>query len=498
MPSQKKTSQAVEPVTVPLIRIRQRNRGPVNPDGKFVLYWMIAYRRTSWNFALQRAAELAASLGKPLLILEALRCDYPWASDRLHRFVLDGMADNARALRETSVGYYPYVELRPGEGRGLLESLAGRSCAVVTDDYPAFFLPRAVSTAAERISAPLEEVDSNGLLPMREADKAFLTAHSFRRFLQRQLPAHLDQMPEPDPVRTSSIPLKHLPADILKRWPPASNALLADDRRELATVEVDHQVRPVDGRGGADMAASLLHRFVEHRLPSYAGRRNEPSEDMTSELSPYLHFGHISAHEVFAEVTRAEAWSPGRLGPVLDGRRSGWWGVSASSDAFLDQLVTWRELGFNFCHMKGDYDRFESLPDWARTTLHRHAADTRPYLYSRDELESAATHDPVWNAAQRQLLKEGRIHGYLRMLWGKKILEWTHSPEEAFEIMIHLNNRFALDGRDPNSYSGISWCLGRYDRPWGPERAIFGKVRYMSSENTRRKLNLRPYLERYQ
>jgi deoxyribodipyrimidine photo-lyase len=171
--------------------------------------------------------------------------------------------------------------------------------------------------------------------------------------------------------------------------------------------------------------------------------------------------------------------------------------MSAEAEAFLDQLITWRELGFNCCHMREDYDRYESLPAWARKTLAEHQGDARPHRYSLEEMEAARTYDPLWNAAQTQLVREGQMHNYLRMLWGKKILEGTSSSQEALRVMIELNNRYALDGRDPNSYSGIFWCLGRYDRPWGPERPIFGKVRYMSSANTARKLHVKEYLRKY-
>ena len=171
--------------------------------------------------------------------------------------------------------------------------------------------------------------------------------------------------------------------------------------------------------------------------------------------------------------------------------------MSPSAEAFLDQAVTWREVGYNFCAHRSDFDRFESLPEWARATLARHAADPRTVVYDLGAFAAAQTHDPLWNAAQTQLVVEGRIHNYLRMLWGKKILEWTRSPEEALDVMIELNNRYALDGRDPNSYSGIFWVLGRYDRAWGPERPIFGTVRYMSSENTARKMNVKGYLRRF-
>ncbi|MFM7115281.1 MAG: deoxyribodipyrimidine photolyase, partial [Planctomycetota bacterium] len=177
------------------------------------------------------------------------------------------------------------------------------------------------------------------------------------------------------------------------------------------------------------------------------------------------------------------------------GSNTGWWGAPPAVEAYLDQLITWRELGYNCCSLTTNYDQYQSLPGWAQKTLADHAKDKRPYLYSLEQFESAKTHDRLWNAAQRQLVYEGRIQNYLRMLWGKKVLEWTRTPQEALEILIELNNKYALDGRNPNSYSGIFWVLGRYDRAWGPERPIFGKIRFMSSDNTARKIDVRSYLE---
>jgi len=183
-----------------------------------------------------------------------------------------------------------------------------------------------------------------------------------------------------------------------------------------------------------------------------------------------------------------------KLAEKPTGRREGWWNMSQGAEAFLDQLITWRELGFNMCWSNDSYTKYESLPQWARTTLEEHRHDTRRWVYPLARLESASTHDPLWNAAQRQLVRTGTIHNYLRMLWGKKILEWSASPQDALEHMIELNDKYALDGRDPNSYSGIFWVLGRYDRAWGPERPVFGKIRYMSSENTARKVDVESYL----
>jgi deoxyribodipyrimidine photo-lyase len=484
-------------VRVPSSRIEACNDSPVRADGDFVLYWMIAFRRTRWNFSLQRALEWARELRKPLVVMEALRAGYPWASDRLHRFILDGMADNARRLQRSPILYYSYVEASPGAGRGLLATLAGHACVVITDDYPAFFLPRMIAAAARQLPVRLEKVDSNGLLPLRAPDRAFETAYAFRRYLQKTLPAHLSEGPSPNPTRGARLPrLEALPADVTGRWPDASPALLANEL-DIAQLPIDHSLAPAETPGGARAAARVLRDFLDERLSSYAEERNHPDLDVSSGLSPYLHFGHISTHQAFTELTAREDWDADRLAPEATGKRSGWWGMSESAEAWLDQLVTWRELGFNMCVRRPDYDQYGSLPEWARTTLAEHANDLRPHIYSLAELEAGRTHDRLWDAAQTQLVREGRLHNYLRMLWGKKILEWSATPEEALASMIELNNKYALDGRDPNSYSGILWCLGRYDRPWGPQRPIFGKIRYMSSQNTARKVRVAEYLEKY-
>lgn len=483
---------------VPEIRITSCNKGEVRPDGDYVLYWMIAFRRLAWSFALERAAERSRALRKPLVILEPLRCDYRWANDRIHRFVLDGMADHAAALAGSNVLYHPYVEPAPGAGKGLLEALAARACGVVTDDFPAFFLPRMVAAAAEKVPVLLEKVDSNGLLPLQAADRDFTAAVHFRRFLQRVLPDHLQHAPAENPL-AGRMParLKSLPKDILKRWPAASAELLAGEAKALAALPIDHTVPPVDVRGGDAAGARVLERFLDGRLREYGEGRNDPAEEVTSALSPYLHFGFVSPHQVFAALAARERWTPERLARTARGGKEGWWGMSPAAEGFLDEAVTWRELGYNMASHRQDFERYESLPEWARATLAKHEKDPRPHLYSLEEFEAGRTHDDLWNAAQGQLVAEGRIHNYLRMLWGKKVLHWSRTPREALEILIHLNNKYALDGRDPNSYSGIFWCLGRYDRPWPPERPVFGTVRSMSSESTRRKFRVEGYVKRY-
>ncbi|MEJ2548472.1 MAG: deoxyribodipyrimidine photolyase [Gemmatimonadota bacterium] len=444
---------------VPEERVRPLNTGEVNRNGQYVLYWMTSFRRTRSNFALQRAVERAVEMGKGLLILEALRSDYRWASDRFHRFIIEGMADNSSALAgRQGVTYLPYVEGSIGEGRGLLGALADHASLVVTDDYPNFFI---------------------------------------RRYLQKGLPRFLESVPLDDPLANlSGVAAPEIPPGLLDRWPQA-DLTGGGAELDLSQLPIDHSIGATSRTGGPSAAEAQLETFLQGRLSRYADERNQPEEEVASGLSPWLHFGHISTHTILQRLAEHEDWKPDFEGRPTDGKRSGWWGMSGPAEAFLDELVTWRELGYNMAANQPDYREYDSLPEWARETLAEHVDDPRPHTYSLEEFAAAETHDELWNAAQRQLVREGVIHNYLRMLWGKKILEWTWTPHEAADVMIELNNRYALDGRDPNSYSGIYWCLGRYDRPWGPERPIFGKIRYMTSKNTARKVRVGEYLERY-
>jgi deoxyribodipyrimidine photo-lyase len=504
------------------LRIRDANFHPVRRTGCFVLYWMTAARRRAWNFSLQRAVDWAREFRVPLLVLETLPVGLRWDCDRRHRFALDGMAENARRFARSAATYYPFVERSPGEATALVAALAELAVLVVADDWPTPWWSCRVTETAAALPCFAELVDSCGLLPLRAADRAFPTAYAFRRFLQRELPAHLAAMPAADPLARRKLPpMKPLPREIPRRWPAASAALMAGRAAALAQLPIDHSTPPVATRGGEGAGRAALDAFLNagcqtragaglllHRegstpasessaLSRYAEDRNHPDLDATSGLAPYLGWGHVSPHEIVSRILQLEDWTPERLGRRVDGRREGWWGVRASAEAFLDQLVTWRELGYHTAARDPHCDRFESLPEWSRRTLAKHARDRRETVYSLAELTEARTHDALWNAAQRQLVREGRLHNYLRMLWGKKILQWSPSPEEALDRMIELNNRYALDGCDPNSVSGIFWTLGRYDRPWGPERPVFGTVRYMSSENTARKVRVRRYLEAY-
>lgn len=478
---------------VPSVRLRAANDAPVRPERRYVLYWMIAARRTRWSFSLQRAVERSEELGLPLVVFEPLRCGYRWASPRIHTFVTQGMSVNRDRLADAGVAYFPYVEGKDGDGSGLLEALAKDAAVVITDDFPCFFLPRMVAAAAEKLDVHLEAVDSNGVMPLAATPKAFSRAFDFRRFLHKHLLDHIDERPEPRPLAGADVCRGRLSElvrqETRQRWAPWTGGI---DHVE----GLDAEVAPIDIAGGAAAGEAQMHLFLDHRLPGY-GDRNHPDTKTTSELSPYLHFGHVSASQLIGELLDEAEWTAPHPPPKPTGARAGWWGLSEAEEGFLDEAVTWRETSYTFCHHEPRYDQYDSLPNWALTTMDEHRDDDRPELYSLDELEHAKTSDPIWNAAQRQLRESGVIHNYLRMLWAKRIYEWSPSPEEAWSRLEHMNNRWSIDGRNPNSYAGIGWVMGRFDRAWGPERPIFGKLRYMTSGSTKRKLKLDQYLQRW-
>ncbi len=456
---------------------------------------MTAQRRTRWNPALDHALDWARRLRKPLLIFEPLRVGYSWASVRHHQFVIEGMVDNAARCAAAGVTYLPYVEPSEGAGSGLLEALAAEAALVVADDAPMFFLPRMLAAARKKLTVRMDAVDGCGLLPLSEHEKPYFAAWAFRWRLQRQLPTYLQTRPAADPLAAYDLGAATLPATVPARWPvvPVADWLHGG----LARLPLDSAVRAVPQRGGPVAAEAALQRFLVGGLPRYATERSDPDAEAASGLSPYLHFGHLSAYEVAAAVLDGEGWTPSRLAAKPNGKREGWWGASTPAEAFLDELVTWRELGWGAQHTDPTFGTWEGLPEWARGTLLDHARDPRPYVYDLEALTEARTHDPLWNAAQRELVATGRIQNHMRMLWGKKVLEWTPDPRTAFDLLIELNQRWSVDGRDPNSFSGISWTFGRFDRPWAPERPIFGTVRTMSSDQSRKKLDLKRWLARW-
>ena len=482
----------------PSIRVSTVRDTPVLPANDFVVYWMTAERRTHSSFGLQHAVAYAEQLGKPLLVLEPLDTTHRWASARFHRFIIDGMRSNAAALHDTPINYWPWVGERHGDGAGLLAALSARACVIVTDERPSYRYPKLLKRAASNCHCRVEAVDGSGVLPLRLAPKRYSRAVDFRRFIHKTFANEPPEFPLRNPWEGAILaPFTVDLSDLQAIWPVAPLDRLSEPRG-LEHLPIDHSVAPVHGKtGGSQEALRRWREFHTTRFTAYT-ERNHPDEDASTGLSPWLHFGHISASLMAQDILESEFWTPESMVLTRVSKQEGAWGLSAAAESLLEELMTWRELCFQNAFLDPEgHASFDGLPGWAKTSLHEHQSDPRPMLYSLEQLANAQTDDPLWNAAQRQLREEGIIHNYLRMLWGKKVLAWTADPETCFNTLVELNNRYALDGRDPNSYGGIAWVLGRYDRAWGPQRPIYGKIRYMTSDSTRRKLRLKHWLERW-
>ncbi len=447
-------------------RVCKVNHAGERHRGRYVLYWAQMNRRADANHGLAFAADLANRLDKPLLFYEGLTCSYPFASDRFHTFLLEGVPATARRLKELGIGYVFYLRRRRSDPDDIFYRLAADAAAVVADDYPTFVARQYNASVPAKLEVAYYVVDSSCVVPMSRHHKREYAAATLRPKIRRALPECLRPVGE---IRLG------------RRWkespPPFYTAVRGPEIPELvAGCEIDHSVRPSTAfRGGRQEALERLERFLRCSLHRYAELRNEPSAHATSRLSPYLHFGHISSLEV-ALAASSYARTHG-----------------ISADAFLEELIVRRELAFNFVRHTADYRSLTALPEWARATLRRHAADRRRPVYDREAFEHAQTHDALWNATQKELRLRGVIQGYYRMYWGKKIIEWSATPEEALATMIYLHDRYALDGRDPNTYTNILWCFGLHDRPFA-ERPVFGKVRYMSLEGMRRKTDVAAYV----
>lgn len=475
----------------------KRNENEVNESGEYVLYWMQANRRFSYNYALDYAVGWANKLGKPLLIYEGLNVDYPWASDRLHRFILEGMQENLELSKKQKFNYYPYVEPEKGAGKGLLYRLADKAAVVISDEYPVFIIKEHNRKVGENIDVPYMTVDSNGIIPLGVTDKDPYSAYLFRKIMQKHFVEAFTHPPKESPLdeleNKDEITLSQ---DFLQKYPQGEK-YLSNIEESIAGFPIDHSVKPGKFTGTRQAGLGKLGAFIQHKLDQYDDHRNDPDASASSGLSPWLHFGKVSEYEIVKAILdhQPEGWDITDITPN-NGKNSGFFNGDPNIESFLDEVITWREVGFHYAHHVDNYDQLESLPDWVHKTMDEHRNDEREYIYSLEEFEQSETHDEIWNAAQTELREEGIMHNYLRMLWGKKIIEWTPDYQTAADYMIELNNKYALDGRDPNSYSGIFWCLGRFDRAW-QERPILGKLRYMTSQSTRKKVKLDRYLRRY-
>jgi deoxyribodipyrimidine photo-lyase len=456
------------------LRIHATGEPGPRSGGEHVLYWMQSTFRARDNQALHFAVQQANALKVPVVVYHGLRHDYPWASDRLHTFILESVADLYREFEELGIQYAFYLERNGNDAEARrsagqpspLIDLASRAALVVTDYFPTFIAPRQTRALRRKIVTPVVAVDSATVVPVRFHDRQHVTAASFRPRIMRALPDFLQRSPvqEPDVRRTVDLAFE----------PTVPNG---DIPGLVASCDIDHSVAPAPSiRGGPRAARAQLQRFLETGLPRYADDRDDPNANVTSGLSPYLHFGNISPIDVVLSAKEA--------------------GPAEPFAKFQDEVLTWRELAFNFTHFDPRHRKVEAIPEWARRELATGESDNRPALYSAEELEAGQTGEPLWNAVQMAYVRDGWMPNPLRMLWGKSIIQWTRTAGQALEIIEHLNNKYALDGRDPSSYLNFHWVFGKFDRPFF-RRPIYGTVRYMSLKAAEKKFDVGKVIERY-
>lgn len=446
------------------VRVQVRRSGVPLRGGKCVVYWMQRAMRILDNPALDVAIEAGNILGLPVVVFFSLIPNYPNANERHYRFLAEGLADIAEDAAERGVGFV----LRRHPDNALAPFLAEVNAALLVGDENRCREPeRWRRTLAARLTLPYWTVDADVVVPSRVFDRDYFLMHHFRPHLKRELSRFPDE------------PLGRRPLHV---WRPGRtiDAVTPDLHAPEAMQGMDRSVRPTDAfKGGTHAALEHLRRFVAGPLASYETERNRPEVRGTSRLSPYLHFGHIGPFTIAKAVRDA----------VHAGKAT-----AAAQERFLEQAIGWRELSVLFVRHTPDYDNWQCADLWAQKTLTEHCADPRPALYSFEQLERAETGDDLWNAAQREMLETGWMHNYLRMYWAKKILEWTPNPAVAFEWAVTLNDRYELDGRDPNGYAGIAWAIvGKHDRPWF-DRPVFGLIRPMSGASLAKKFDAQRYI----
>jgi len=447
-------------------RARSLNEQPVNPAGRAVIYWMQNSQRADANPALDFAVALANEHGVGVVVYVALDATMRHATARAFSFMLDGLRETAAALQQRGVRVIMSCE--PPVAGVLRRARDCDACAIVTDLSPLRRGRRLRQEVADTAPLAVIEVDGDHVVPLRLIGREQWAARTIRPVLHRLLPDWLHSPESPRSVH---------PAPTGGDSDADVNLAATTTADLLARLAVDMTVPPAhDAPPGPAAAEARLSAFLASGLPGYADRRRQ-TDGAGSGLSPYLRFGQMSPLRVALAARDADVPPDDRA-------------------AFLEELIVRRELASNFVYYNAQYDRLDGLPDWASSTLARHADDARPAVYSRDEFAAAETHDPIWNAAQRELLARGRIHNYVRMYWGKKIIEWSSTHAEALATALWLNDRFALDGRSANGFTNVQWCFGKHDRPWA-ERPVFGTVRWMSEKGMAAKFDLKTYLGRW-
>ena len=425
-----------------------------------VVYWMSRDQRACDNWALLYAQELALNQKSPLIVVFCLVPEFLGADIRQYGFMLGGLKEVEKDLQKKNISFYLLAGQPEIEIPRFIEEY--KICALVTDFDPLKIKRGWKEKITEKIKIPFYEVDAHNIIPCRFVSiKQEFAAHTIRGKINKSIPGFLEEFPGLKKHEFS--------------WKEKNETNWDKIIKKLKS-KINFEVLGVDWiKPGEKEARKMLDKFIEIKLKKYPKLRNDPTKDALSNLSPYLHFGQISSQRAALEIIKADA-------------------LEKAKDAFLDELIVRKELSDNFCFYNKEYDSFEGFPGWAKKTLDEHRKDKREYIYPLKEFEFAKTHDELWNAAQMEMVKKGKMHGYMRMYWAKKILEWTESPQHAMEIAIYLNDKYELDGRDPNGYAGIAWSIGGvHDRAWN-EREIFGKIRFMSYSGCKRKFDVNKYI----
>jgi deoxyribodipyrimidine photo-lyase len=444
----------VNPKRVQKLNDHKEQKGPV-------VYWMSRDQRTRDNWALLHAQQLAIERKVSLAIVFCLVPNFLGATIRHYGFMLKGLEEVEESCAKKSIPFF----LLQGDPAAEIPAFVQQYDvgALVTDFDPLRIKRKWKEKVAKQIKIPFHEVDTHNIVPCRVAsNKLEYAAYTIRPKIHRALFEYLDEIPA----------LRKHPVTWKKNMKRTNWEKIRNDLKVDATVPEISWIKP-----GERAAKKALKHFVEQKLKTYDESRNDPTLDGQSNLSPYLHFGQLSPQRVALAAEAADV-------------------PHACKEAFLEELIVRRELSDNYCYYNRDYDTLNGIPNWAAQTLKEHKQDKRNYHYSREEFERAETHDDLWNAAQMEMVVRGKMHGYMRMYWAKKILEWTESPEEAVEMAVYLNDKYELDGRDPNGYVGIMWSVaGVHDRAW-PARPVFGKIRYMSYNGCKSKFDVKGYIEK--
>jgi len=439
-------------------RIEKLNDKSIN-KGKYVLYWMQSSQRDHFNHALEYSILNANELQKPLIVYFGITDKFPEANRRHYHFMFEGLMDVKASLEDRNI---EMIILTESPEIGAIK-LSKKASLVIVDAGYLKIERKWRNIVAKHVECPLIQVETNVIVPVKTASpKEEYSAATFRRKINKVLDKFL-------------IPLENSYPEISSEDFDFESVNIKNIENLIKSLNINENV--IESKyfhGGNNEALKHLNDFLNNKLEKYGEFKNDPNKDYLSNMSPYLHFGQISPLFIVLKVLNSNA---------------------SGKEAFLEELIVRRELSMNFVYYNSDYDSFKGIPGWAKNTLLEHENDKRLPIYSLKELENAETGDPYWNASQKEMMITGKMHGYMRMYWGKKILEWVQNPEEAYKIALYLNNKYEIDGRDPNGFTGVAWCFGKHDRAW-KERDIFGKVRYMNANGLKRKFDADGYVEK--